>query len=194
MAGKRTWTVADDAVLGTITDAEAAKLLGRKTNTVAQRRIRKNIPSFARTNGGQRAWTEEEISLLGTMSDSDLAKKIGRTDTAVASRRDSYGIPGYSANKMPAARIPAWQEVEMLDQHTFFRTITKNLSEYLGTKFTLGMLANATYLSESRMQKWSAPGAGQEPLTAANRHHIWLAAKHIRKRDYGLDQKTILGK
>lgn len=194
MTGKRKpWAASEDAVLGTMPDAAAAKLLGRKPNTVSQRRIRKQIPAFAQTKGRQRAWTPEEIHLLGTMSDSELAAKIGRTATAVAYRRDSHGIPGHSTHKLPAARVLAWREAEKLDQSDFFRAITKSLSEYLGTKFTLGMLARATYLSESRMQKWAAPGSGREPLTAANRHHIWLAAREVRKRDYGVDQKTILG-
>lgn len=47
--GSRPWTAAEDALLGTATDAEVAATIGRKRYTVQERRAKLGIPAFGRT-------------------------------------------------------------------------------------------------------------------------------------------------
>jgi hypothetical protein len=84
------WTLQEQAILGKMPDAEAAKRLGRTFNAVRLRRSRLGIPNFGNP---VRFWTPEELALLGTMPDRLLARKIRRTTIAITCRRSQLNIP-----------------------------------------------------------------------------------------------------
>jgi hypothetical protein len=84
----RRWTAAEDALLGRMSDVEAARRLGRAVHSVRHRRLclgRLKPPPTP-------PWTAEEDALLGTLPDRELARKLNRSAQAVAARRQHRGI------------------------------------------------------------------------------------------------------
>src|SRR5437867_4396705 len=84
------WTLQEQALLGKMPDAEAAKRLGRTIVAIRVRRQRLNIPNFGQPF---KRWTSAELALLGTMPDRLLARKLRRTRIAVTGKREQMGIP-----------------------------------------------------------------------------------------------------
>ena len=84
---QRPWQPREDALLGTASDVEIARRLGRTVANVSHRRHRLGIPSH-----GHR-WTPEADALLGRMPDQKLGRRLGCTAKAVARRRERLGIP-----------------------------------------------------------------------------------------------------
>src|SRR5438876_4658211 len=84
------WTLQEQALLGKMPDAEAAKRLGRTIVAIRVRRQRLNIPNFGQPF---KRWTSAEMALLGTMPDRVLARKLRRTRIAVTGKREQMGIP-----------------------------------------------------------------------------------------------------
>jgi hypothetical protein len=81
------WGAEDDAMLGTVPDAEVAHRLGRTASCVKARRVRLGIASY------YRRWTPAEDVVLGKIPDERLAQRLGRTVEAVQARRERLGIP-----------------------------------------------------------------------------------------------------
>lgn len=81
------WRAEDDAMLGTVSDQEIARRLGRTTSCVKARRIRLGIASYCRR------WTPAEDVVLGKVPDEKLARRLGRTVEAIHARRERLGIP-----------------------------------------------------------------------------------------------------
>jgi hypothetical protein len=78
--------------LGTATDREVARRLGRKAAAVQRKRWESKIPAFdpatVRTE-----WTTWERVQLGRDTDAAVAGRIGRTVAEVKSERERLGIP-----------------------------------------------------------------------------------------------------
>jgi hypothetical protein len=83
----RPWTRIEEKLLGTDTDAEIGRQLGRDKTTVGERRRQLEISSTLRY------WTPEETKLLGTIPDAQVAQRLGRTLFSVQNRRLKLGIP-----------------------------------------------------------------------------------------------------
>src|SRR6266850_7609307 len=84
------WAMHEQALLGTMPDAEVAKRIGRTLVAVGVRRRRTGIPNYRPV----KRWTPEEDKLLGTMPDRLLARKLQRTIIAVTGRRYQLHVPG----------------------------------------------------------------------------------------------------
>ncbi|MBI1178465.1 hypothetical protein GC207_13605 [bacterium] len=87
----RWWTAAEDKLLGTLSDGELARRLGRSTISVMRRRLRLGILLPVQS----RLWTLEEDALVGAMPDRELAHKLNRTPAAVKIRRQRKGLPPF---------------------------------------------------------------------------------------------------
>ena len=80
-------------MLGTLSDPQVARSIGRKAKSVALRRRQLGIPQH--DGSTQRAWTQAEERQLGTLSDRDLAQRLSRGLSAVANRRLNKRIPPF---------------------------------------------------------------------------------------------------
>src|SRR5687768_6639359 len=69
------WTVEELASLGTRTDAEIARRIGRRVEAVTALRNALGIPPSGPL---LRLWDEDEIKLLGTAPDDEIAKILER--------------------------------------------------------------------------------------------------------------------
>ena len=87
------WTLQEQALLGKMPDAEAARRLGRTFVAIRLQRSRLGIPNYGYPARRFRQWTSEELALLGTMPDRLLARKLRRTRISVTDRRSKLGIP-----------------------------------------------------------------------------------------------------
>ncbi|HTV39279.1 MAG TPA: hypothetical protein VMF08_01780 [Candidatus Sulfotelmatobacter sp.] len=85
-----TWTPEEDALLGTLSDAEVAKKLGCSIMRVFRRR---SLLGVKNKNPMRRKWTQEEIALLGTKSDREVGLLIGKSVGNVRFKRIELGIP-----------------------------------------------------------------------------------------------------
>ena len=84
------WLPEEDALLGTMPDAEVAKVIGRNQLAVLKRRRRLGIPNRV---PARFVWTQEQIALIGTMSDRELGDLIGCPGYVVTFKRRSLKIP-----------------------------------------------------------------------------------------------------
>jgi hypothetical protein len=98
------WTPRALARLGKVADAELARELGLRVETVAgkrrQRGLRQRWP-----------WTPEELRQVGTEDDRAVARRLGRSVTAVKRRRQHLGRPAVPPSRpasRPAPRPPVW--------------------------------------------------------------------------------------
>jgi hypothetical protein len=88
------FTPEEDALLGTATDAEIAKRIGRHPSSVQARRLKLGLRHGSpRKKRKKRPWTPEEDALLGTASDTEIAVRLGRHVAVVCIRRQKMGIP-----------------------------------------------------------------------------------------------------
>jgi hypothetical protein len=80
----RYWTKAEDVLLGTMSDEDLAKKLGRPKMGVSLRRQQFKIPVFA----PQRVrWTPADDALFGRFSNEEIVRRLGRTILSVKGRR-----------------------------------------------------------------------------------------------------------
>jgi len=94
-------TPEEDALLGTMTDREVAKRIGREESAVSARRYRVNVAAFVKRKPNRPAppWTPERDALLGTMSDSDLACRLRCSPMAVFYRRRKLRVTRFRAER-----------------------------------------------------------------------------------------------
>jgi len=85
-----TWTPEEDALLGQLTDAEAARKLGYQ---LARVRRRRHLLGLLNNNPNHRQWTKEEVALLGTRPDREVAALVNRSTGNVRCKRLELGIP-----------------------------------------------------------------------------------------------------
>jgi hypothetical protein len=83
----------DDHLLGTATDAQLARHLGRTVPAVISRRLKLGVRKFQ--SQAARPWTPEEFALLGTLPDRQLAQHCHRSYDAVAAYRWKKGIAAF---------------------------------------------------------------------------------------------------
>jgi hypothetical protein len=84
---QKLWQPEEDALLGTVSDKEAARQLGRTSGGVKARRIRKGIVSC------RYWWTPVHDVLLGKFPDEELAQRLDRSLEAIKARRERLKIP-----------------------------------------------------------------------------------------------------
>jgi len=87
------WTPAQIAVLGTMSDQQAAKTIGVTRNAAFSKRVSFGIPAHgkSRTQAAY-PWKSSDIKKLGKLSDNKLATQLGISDSVVTSKRNSRGI------------------------------------------------------------------------------------------------------
>ena len=93
------WKAEEDALLGTMKDADVGERIGRSESAVSDRRYTLNVAAFIKRapRGTPVDWTPAKEQLLGTMSDTDLARKFGCSGMAVFYRRKRLKIGPYRA-------------------------------------------------------------------------------------------------
>lgn len=85
----------DLALLGTVSDGEAAEIIDVSPRTIERWRARYGIEAY----GDYHApidWTPEMDALLGTDIDKAVAERLGLTKSSVFRRRHKLGIPAYN--------------------------------------------------------------------------------------------------
>ncbi|WP_429532488.1 hypothetical protein [Pseudomonas silensiensis] len=97
---KLEWSTEAISLLGTMTDANFARIFGVSTFTVQKKRSELNIPSFAKS-----LWTEDLIAMLGTVPDMYLSLISGFSLPTIVNARIKENIPEYSAVVTPQADI-----------------------------------------------------------------------------------------
>src|SRR2546429_72634 len=100
---KRRWLPEELALLGKVTDREAAEKLKRSRSSVTSQRCALGIARLP----GQASWTREEIELVGTVPDEEAARLLGRSVRAVEHKRTSL------ARREPGQGKPHWKEEEL---------------------------------------------------------------------------------
>jgi len=98
------WTRKEEALLGTMSDAEAGRKVGRSVTAVKSRRNLLGIPIWKSAHA---PWSAAQDKLLGTMSDADLAHRFQRTEAAVRGRRETLHIPKFDRLHRP------WTKAEL---------------------------------------------------------------------------------
>lgn len=91
------WTKEEIAVLGTMSDADAALKTGINKASIAWKRCKLKIPPFTQKRPKRllTQWTRKEISVLGKMTDAAAAAALDLAPSAVRLKRLSLGIPPY---------------------------------------------------------------------------------------------------
>jgi excisionase family DNA binding protein len=95
----KAWSQPEDALLGTVSDSEAAARLGRSYNEVRWRRLKLGKGAPSNPMPPRHVFTPEEDALLGTMSDRALAKMLGHSRSIVIHRRKKLGISTFSVRR-----------------------------------------------------------------------------------------------
>lgn len=180
------WTEEELSLLGKVPDPELASKMGVAKETIQKKRASLGIPS-ARKSGiiseKQKAhlqkisssgvwidWDDAAIAKLGTAPDIEIARQLGTTNQNVAKKRAKLGIPSHRSAKTSSGQpnLQEWNYIQHLPQSEFIKTCCSHAG------LTYKELAARCYVSHSRMQKWAAPGSGQEPLSMAYRRLIYL--------------------
>jgi hypothetical protein len=89
------WTDDEIALLGTRTDAEIAKRIGRTVEAVRACRNALGIPPSGPLLG---RWDPAELELLGTAPDYEIAKVLERKVSAVTQKRRKLHIPTFDSD------------------------------------------------------------------------------------------------
>jgi hypothetical protein len=84
----RRWKPDEDKLLGTLSDAEIGRRLGRNPKVVGVRRRQLGLVAV-------RYWRPEDDRLLGTVSDKEVARRLGRSLRGVIRRRVRLRIPAW---------------------------------------------------------------------------------------------------
>jgi len=105
------WTAKRIAILGTMPDSQAAKVVGVTNNAAFSKRVSLGIPPFGKSRElAQHHWKAAEIKQLGKVPDAVLAKELGISDSVVSSKRHSQGIASSGGTGKP--RRP-WTKSEL---------------------------------------------------------------------------------
>src|SRR5579864_26464 len=84
--------------LGTDTDRNVAKTLGRNSHSIQWKRKQLGIPAYQDPNrANPRRYKARELALLGTASDAEIAQRLGRHRTQITIKRRALGIPSFLA-------------------------------------------------------------------------------------------------
>jgi len=88
------WTKEVVELLGTISDQEIAKRIGRTDSAVNIKRRILGIPAFGKsTSENKYRWSKKELAMLGKLTDAQVARETGLTSGVVAAKRRILGRP-----------------------------------------------------------------------------------------------------
>lgn len=92
------WTPEKVAILGTMSESNAARLIGVSTTAVFARRVSLGIPPFIKSpEEAKFQWKASHLKKLGKVPDSLVASELGVSASVVNSKRQSMGIPPSSS-------------------------------------------------------------------------------------------------
>ena len=86
---ERPWTDEEISLIGTASDYEVGRKLGRPQSCIHAKRLRLGIPSFIVR------WSKAELALLGADTDKNIARLLDRTEHAVKNQRKKFKIAAY---------------------------------------------------------------------------------------------------
>ena len=90
------WTPDRIAVLGTMPDKQAAKVVGVTNSAAFTKRVSLGIPAYGPSRKEcMIQWRAPDIRKLGKVADAVLADKLGVSASVVSSKRHSMGIPAW---------------------------------------------------------------------------------------------------
>ena len=96
------WTKEKIAVLGTMPDKNAAKVIGVTSSAAFSKRVSLGIPAFGKSRTEVRThWAPFGLKRLGTISDRAIAGKMGISESIVTSKRHSMGIASSNGRGRP---------------------------------------------------------------------------------------------
>jgi hypothetical protein len=121
----RKWTQEEIDLLGTMSDAKVAKIIGVSKSAVYSKRKELDVDKVEFT----REWTQEDIDLLGTMTDIEASKALGIPVPKIFQKRHELGIPRFE-------RTRQWtqEEIDLLGVMSDVE-ISKSLGIPLGVIF-----------------------------------------------------------
>ena len=130
------WTAQRIAILGTMPDKQAAKVVGVTNSAAFSKRVSLGIPPFGKSREAtQHRWTASQLTQLGKIFDAVLAKELGVSDSVVTAKRHSLGISSTGGTGKP--RRP-WtkSELAMLGKKpdTVVAALTKRGRRHVRTK------------------------------------------------------------
>lgn len=114
--GAHTWTVAEEALLGTMPDTVIAERLDLTPSTVTKYRQSLGIESFRK--GGDVEWTPGMLRLLGDVPDGTLAREYGISHSSVKIRRIEEGIYPYGQTAMDPDPVLPLDVIELIGKET----------------------------------------------------------------------------
>jgi len=171
-----TWTVEEDALVGTMTDEEAARKLGC---SVARVRRRRHLLGRASNNSKHRHWMPGEIALLGTRPDGEVARLVNRSVANVRCKRLALGIPFQNA------RYEIWKpdEVALLgklpDEEVAART-GHSLVSVRRARDRRGILSVQRVAPDWRPEEDAMLGTGPDETIAKQLNRTAQAVRHRR--------------
>lgn len=115
------------------------------------------------------------------LTDKAVANQLGVSLRAVNQARQSRGIAPFR----PMIRLK-WHLLKDLAQPEFYRALKRAVPHA-----TYKWLAEHCFVSYSRVQKWFAPGTGQQPLSMQQRHHFFVVCL-LESEETGLSKSTKL--
>jgi len=157
-----TWTAAEDALLGKLTDEEVAHKLSYPVMRVRRRRRLLGLQS---SNPNHRHWTTEEIALIGTLPDREVAKLVNRSLENVRCKRLALGVPFCN----PRYEIWKPSELALLGQVSD-EEIARQTGHSLGQAAYLQRAADRASL-EARGRLASGNGAGSGDCDAVESYY-----------------------
>ena len=94
------WTADEEALLGTMSDAEVAARTGRTLVAVQSRRYVFGVPNVMKRNPISKPprWTPKRERLLGTMPGTVVARKLRCSPISVFNRRKKLGVLSFRAD------------------------------------------------------------------------------------------------
>lgn len=84
---RRKWTPAELATLGTMSDDQVARKLGRSKGNVSARRKRLGIPIYKHTTAATTTWTSVQLQLLANNDDARVVQLTGKNLIEVQAKR-----------------------------------------------------------------------------------------------------------
>lgn len=96
------WTAERIAILGTMPDSHAAKLIGVTKSAVFSKRVSLGIQPFGKSKAARRYhWKPADLRQLGKVSDAVLAKALGVSGSVVTAKRHSLGVASSGGKGKP---------------------------------------------------------------------------------------------
>lgn len=177
------WTAEDLADLGKVKDGVIAKRKNIPRQQVSAKRNSMGIaPAPTGEEGSYRGFSAVEVELFGTMYDQELAEKIGKPADKIKKARISMGVAAFTYPNRQLYALPAhsqlplsWADLAEVDQHEFFRILTRVFFEKTGRELTFNLLARLSLWPVPQLKLWFVPQDTKTGLPLTTRHHLWLA-------------------